>query len=58
MPKAFDQRLRHRSEARADFHHGLACYGRDGLNNVFNDAPVGQKVLTKPLARDVAHLNG
>ena len=57
-PQPLDQRLRQRGQAGADFDHGLARTGIDGIDNGIDDAVVTQKMLTKPLASNVLHWGG
>jgi hypothetical protein len=47
--------LRHGGQTGADLDHALAGLGVYRLDDVFNDAAVGQEVLTKALARNMLH---
>ena len=51
-----DQGLRQRRQAWPNLYHGLPGLRRNGLHDVFDDAPVGQEMLAKAFARDVFHV--
>jgi hypothetical protein len=55
MTQSFDQGLSERSQAGANFNHGLSGLRVDGIDDGIDDATVRQKMLPKPLARDVFH---
>ena len=49
----FEQRQRHRAQARADFDQRIALARIDGVNDGFDDVDVGQEMLAEALARQM-----
>ncbi|MNR05500.1 hypothetical protein D3C85_1215340 [compost metagenome] len=51
--QALDQGLRQSHQAGTDFHHGIAGFGVDRVDNCIDDAAIGQKVLTEAFTGNV-----
>lgn len=53
MIEPWREMIRQRAETRSDFDHPIVGMQREGIDNLGDYAPFMEKMLTKPLARDV-----